>query len=154
MRAWARQQGVGDADWLVLRGDEATIRKLTRSAGFVYFPSPKGFDHLDQVTVVDAGGVVRNQVYGATFSTPLLVEPLKTLVFGTETPYASLEDLIKKVRLFCTIYDPAADRYRFEYSIFFGMITGGLVIGAMASFLGLHLWRALRRRHGSPNARA
>ncbi|MDH5749540.1 MAG: SCO family protein, partial [Rhodospirillales bacterium] len=112
----------------------------------------KGFDHLDQVTVIDSDGIVQTQVYGASFNTPLLVDPLKRIVFGTSTPYASLEDLIKKVRLFCTIYDPALDRYRFDYSIFIRLIVGATFLIALGSFLARELWRGRKRRKKTPSA--
>ena len=151
MRLFASQRAVlGTPGWYFLSGDEETVRQLVETAGFVYFPSSKGFDHLDQVTVIDGEGKVNTQVYGESFAKPLLIEPLKALVFGTPTPYRSLEDLIKKVRLFCTLYDPAADRYRFDYSIFIQLTIGAMIIGTVIVILVRELWSARRRRrhHG------
>jgi len=68
------------------------------------------------------------------------------MVFGTPAPLASISDLIKKVRLFCTIYDPAADRYRFDYSIFIQLIVGTLIVGGMGVFVVREWWRIFRRR--------
>ena len=95
------------------------------------YRSAKGFDHLSQVTIIDAAGVVHGQVYGEAFATPHLVEPLKELVLGTAAPFSSLEDLIKRVRLYCTIYDPAADRYRFDYSLFMQIAIGAVNVGVL-----------------------
>jgi len=108
------------------------------------------------VTVLDGKGVVYRQVYGQTFDLPLLVEPLKELVFGTPTPFASVGDLIKKVRLFCTIYDPAQDRYRFDYSIFIQLFVGTLIVGGMFIFVvreWVRIFRARRRKPGSSSHR-
>ncbi|MHA1598785.1 MAG: SCO family protein, partial [Alphaproteobacteria bacterium] len=118
MRNFATTNGINIDGWSFLSGDLPTIRRFSDTLGFIFYRSAKGFDHLSQVTVIDASGVIYRQIYGDTFETPLLVEPLKELVFGTSSPFASISDLIKKVRLFCTIYDPAAGRYRFDYSIF------------------------------------
>lgn len=141
MRSFARQQGVDLPGWEFLSTDAASMARLANNIGFLYFPSPKGFDHLMQATVVDANGKIYRQVYGMTFDTPLLVEPLKELVFG-ERPGESLFDgLWSKVKLFCTTYDPANDRYRLDYSLFIGMFIGFLIIG-----LGVfYLVRELRR---------
>ena len=67
--------------------------RLANNLGFLYFASAKGFDHLMQTTVVDANGKIYRQVYGMTFDTPLLVEPLKELVLG-ERPGESLFDVV------------------------------------------------------------
>lgn len=147
MRVFARQQGIDDADWQFLSGDAATMAELTARLGFVYFPSPRGFDHINQVTVLDRDGIVYSQVYGADFDLPWLVEPLKELVF--DTPPAQrhlLSGLGDRIRLFCTVYDPATGRYRFDYSLFVGMAVGALIILAFAGWLMAEAVRARRRR--------
>jgi protein SCO1/2 len=141
MRAFAKQQGVDLPGWEFLSTDAASMARLAKNIGFLYFASPKGFDHLMQATVVDANGKIYRQVYGMTFDTPLLVEPLKELVFG-ERPGESLFDgLWSKVKLFCTTYDPANDRYRLDYSLFIGMFIGFLIIASGV----FYLVRELRR---------
>jgi len=146
MRSFLRKQGVRETlSWKFLSADEKTIKSLTETAGFTYFKSPKGFDHLDQVTIVDAEGKIHSQIYGAAFDKPLLIEPLKELVLGTPAPYRSLADLIKKVRLFCTLYDPASGRYAFDYSLFIQISAGIVIIGGAIIFLIRDMWLARRR---------
>ncbi len=147
MRQFAGQRGAdSDPGWHFLSGDEASVTELASSVGFTYFKSSKGFDHLDQATLINADGLVQAQVYGETFDKPLLIDPLKDLVFGTSTPFRSLDDLIKKVRLFCTLYDPASDRYQFDYSLFIMISSGFVVIGSVLVFLVRELWSRPRRR--------
>ena len=145
MRKFARQHGVDGPGWTFLSGGLPAMTGLMEELGFVSFPTPHGFDHLDQVTILDADGRVYQQVYGDRFATPNFVDPLKNLVFGTAVPFASLGELIKKVRLFCTIYDPAADRYRFDYSIFIRLIVGATIILALTVFVIRNWWRIYRR---------
>lgn len=141
MRAFGRQHGVPDEDWWLLSGDAPTVAALARDIGFVYFRSPKGFDHLTQTTLVDAEGRVYRQIYGAAFDAPKLVEPLKELAYGAPgRDPATLSGWIDRVRLFCTLYDPSQDRYRFDYSIFIGIAIGIGSLGAVAVFLVRH-WR-------------
>ena len=78
------------------------------------------------------------------FDTPLLVEPLKELVFGTPATPTLLTSLSNKIRLFCTVYDPASGRYRFDYSIFVGLFIGASSIG-IVSFLLIREWRRARK---------
>jgi protein SCO1/2 len=94
MRAYALSQGVDLPNWRFLATDEDTVRRLSEDLGFIYFPSSKGFDHLAQVTVLDDEGRVYRQVYGESFNSPALVEPLKDLVFGRQGNLTSLSGLI------------------------------------------------------------
>jgi protein SCO1/2 len=136
MQQFARKQGVDDAQWHVLSAGENTINALTEQLGFKYFSSPNGFDHIVQASIIDADGRVYRQVYGETFETPLLISPLMDLVLGRAKPNQSLlDDLIDKVRFFCTTYDPASDAYSFDYSLFIGMIIGGVIIVLIIAFI-------------------
>jgi len=147
MRSFAQKYGVPISDhWRFLSGDLLSVTGLSEDLGFQFFESPKGFDHLTQTTILDKNGVVYRQIYGESFETPHFVEPLKNLTFGTDTPFASLGDLINKVRLFCTIYDPSGDQYRFEYSIFFRLLVGGTVIIGMITFLVNWTWQNRKRK--------
>lgn len=143
MAAFARQQGVTSASWRFLSADTATVERLAEDLGFVFRASPKGFDHLLQATLVDGEGRVHRQLYGELFQTPQLVEPLKQLVLGASPGDGVLTAIGKRVRLFCTSYDPASGRYYFDYSLFLGMAVGGLIIAATAAFL---VRESLRRR--------
>ena len=146
MRAYARSQGVDLPGWHFLSADRETVDRLTREVGFIYFPSPKGFDHLAQVTVLDAEGRVFHQVYGDVFQPPALVEPLKQLISGGSAELLSLEGLVERVRLFCTLYDPTAGRYRFEWSLFVGLIIGSLCLLTIGTILVRALLRDIARR--------
>lgn len=135
MKSFARQQGVNIPGWDFLSTDARTIEALAKDLGFIYFPSPRGFDHLTQATVLDQEGVVYRQAYGEAISTPLLVEPLKELVFGNRTEQTAIESLGNRIKLFCTTYDPTQDRYYFDYSLFVGIAAGLTVIGSVLWFL-------------------
>lgn len=147
MRVFAREQNISDPHWAFLSASQQTRDQLVDNIGFVYFPSPRGFDHINQVTVVDRDGVIYRQVYGAAFALPSLVEPLKELVF--KRPQAAghlVAGMMDRVRLFCTVYDPASGRYRFDYSLFVQIAVGALAILAVASWLVLELRRSRRRK--------
>jgi len=150
MRAFARQQGAQTAGWDFLSADAATIDRLSGNLGFLYRASPRGFDHLVQATLVDAEGRIRAQVYGMTFDTPQMVEPLKRMVLGEAPAPTALHGAWNKVRLFCTTYDPASDSYRFDYSLFVGIVIGMLIVGSGIAFL---VREFLRNRRPSVAAR-
>jgi protein SCO1/2 len=144
MRAFAREQSIGGPRWAVLSADAGGIDRLTHDLGFTYYRSAKGFDHLAQITILDADGRVYRQVYGETFDAPALVEPLKQLVFGTRSEFTSVEGLVNRVRLFCTIYDPSSGRYTIDYSLFIGMFIGAVSLAAVGSVL-VRGWLRQRR---------
>ena len=144
MRRFAQDQNLSIPQWEFLSADARTMQGLIPQLGFIYFSAPHGFDHLIQATVIDAQGKIYRQVYGMNFDTPLLVEPLKELVFGAPTTPSLFSGLSNKIKLFCTVYDPASDKYRFDYSIFMGIIIGLTSIGAVVFFL-IREWRRGRR---------
>ena len=135
MRAYARERGALQPGWHFASTDAAGIERLAGIVGFTYFASPKGFDHITQTTILDAQGRVVLQVYGEDFVPPLIVEPLKKLVWGQNLDRTSLQGLVNTVKLFCTIYDPTSGRYRFDYSLIVNIVAGGLALGI--AFVGI-----------------
>jgi len=147
MRVFAQQQSIDDPHWAFLSASQQTRDQLAGNVGFVYFPSPRGFDHIIQVTVVDRNGVIYRQIYGPAFELPSLVEPLKEVVFNRPQAAGHLvSGLLGRVRLFCTVYDPASGRYRFDYSLFVQIAIGALAIMAVAGWLLLEFRRSRRRK--------
>ena len=144
MRSYAASHGINVSGWEFLSADAATIDALSRDLGFTFAPSPQGFDHLSQTSVIDTDGQVYRHIYGADFTAPLLVEPLKQLTYGGRIEMTSIEGLINRVRLFCTLYDPASGKYKFDYSIFIATALGSLSLGGVAIVL-VRSWLAHRR---------
>jgi protein SCO1/2 len=140
MADFARRQGVQERGWDFLASDEFTIKQLASDLGFIYYPAGGGFDHLLQTTVIDAEGVIYRQVYGIDFKIPHLVEPLKELVFDSRPEQSLYQSLSNRIRLFCTVYDPASDSYKFSYAIFIGLIIG-LAMGAAALMVVTREWQ-------------
>jgi len=136
MAAFARRQGVDDKNWRFLSASSETIRKISDDLGFIFFPTPRGFDHINQSSVIDRNGVVYGQVYGVTFELPWLVEPLKQIVFNRPSSVGHVfSGLIDRVKLFCTVFDPATGRYRFDNSLFVQIAVGASIILAILIYL-------------------
>ena len=126
MRAFAAQQRIDYPNWHFLSPPPAQVAALARSFGFSYQATPAGFDHVLGVTVVDAEGRIHAQVYGDRLNAAALGEPLRKLLRAA--PIAQerrLEDLIERVRILCTVYDPEIGAYRYDYKLIFE-IAGGL----------------------------
>lgn len=142
MKSFRREQTVSDPNWKFLSADRKTIDQLSKDLGFSFRSSPRGFDHLAQLSILDRERRVVTQVYGARFDIPWLMEPMKRLVYGEQAQSSGLlSDMINRVKLFCTVYNPNTGRYMFDYSLFIQMGIGALII--LGGFL--FLFRERRR---------
>jgi protein SCO1/2 len=133
--AFARRQGADLPNWEFVSGDQESIDRLAEAVGFSLYPSAGGFGHMAQVSVIDADGRIYQQVYGDSFETPAILEPLKDLHYGRQRPVENLSDLVQRVKLFCTVYDPNTGRYYFDYSFFIGAAIGLACLSLVLSWL-------------------
>lgn len=140
MAHFAEMHSTAVDNWYFLSSDAATMKALSRDLGFIYSPSPHGFDHLIQASILDKEGAVYRQVYGMKPKTQHFVEPIKELVFGEPEDDSLFSEFTNKVKLFCTVYDPTQDRYYFNYSIFAGGIVG-LGLGGFFIYVFIREWR-------------
>ena len=145
MRSFAAQQNIHADNWQFLSATPGTIEKLSRDLGFQFFTSPRGFDHLIQLSMIDRDSKVYSQVYGMNFELPALVEPLKQLVLNRpESAGHPISGLVDRVRLFCTVYNPATGRYEFDNSLFIQIAVGFMFVFSLAFYLVRETRRARR----------
>jgi protein SCO1 len=154
MAAFARQMRVRDRHWAFLAPAAADVAQLTHAFGFGFQATPKGFDHVTQLTIVDSGGRIAAQVYGENFELPMFVGPLKDLLAGQAARGTDLQSVWRKVKLYCTVYDPVSGGYRLNYSLFFEIFCGVSVLAALGAFMARELRRAMKppRSQRSPPA--
>jgi protein SCO1/2 len=153
MRTFARKFGIASPNWLFLTPDASALDALTTDLGFRYEPTAAGFDHLLQVSILDRDGRVYRQVYGESFEAPLFVGALLELAQNAPVAQAGLGAMLDKVRLLCTVYDPAAGRYRLNYVVIIELLVGSSVMLGGIGFV-LWEWRRKRRPADLPKARA
>ena len=142
MADFARRQGISLPDWAFVSADRDGVQRLTREFGFEYRAAAGGFDHVTQVSIVDGDGKIVRQVYGDQFDLPLLVEPLKQLLTGSPAEFSGLAQMIDKIKLVCTVFDPATGEYRFDYAVFIEIASG------ISVFLAVLLFMRRGRRQG------
>jgi protein SCO1 len=144
MKAFAAQHRVGRPDWDFLSPPSAIVEPLTRDFGFRYLATPAGFDHLLQVTMVDAQGRIARQVYGDKLAVDL-VEPMQQLLDGAPVPpLLQLSSVVERIRLLCTVYDPKTGTYRVDYSLALE-IAGGITFALAMALYMFNEWRGRRR---------
>jgi protein SCO1 len=154
MRAFAAQMRVGAPNWQFLSPLPAGVDALTRDFGFSYVATPAGFDHVLTVSVLDAQGRIAAQVYGERLTRDQLGEPLRRLL--RETPVASgrpLVDLVERVRILCTVYDPTTGEYRTNYGLVIE-VAGGVTFAVSVAWFFLLEWRTQRRQRRALRALA
>jgi protein SCO1/2 len=145
MRQFARHQGIDRAQWRFLSPDAGSVDAVTADFGFAYKASTGGFDHVTQLSVVDANGRIVQQLYGESFDPKLLVNAVRSATIGAPLAPQDLSDLVSRVRILCTVYDPRTGTYRLDYSLFIEIFAGLTVLGATVAYL-LREWRRQRRR--------
>lgn len=151
MKDFASHYAISLPNWDFLSPAQAIVDDLTRNFGFSYVATTAGFDHLNQVTLVDAEGRIVRQVYGEKFTAEDLAEPLKQMIAGAAIPpdAGTLSELMQRVRILCSVYDPVTGRYRTNYSIYF-MIAGFTMFLVFLIYLCVHFWRTRSRNEPTP----
>jgi protein SCO1/2 len=152
LKDFSVQYGINLPNWEFLSPSASIVGELTANFGFSYVATPAGFDHLNQVTMVDAEGKIFRQVYGEKFNASDLAEPLKAMIAGAAIPpqVGTLKEIMERVRILCSVYDPVTGRYRTNYSIYF-MIAGFLTFTGFTIYLCINFWKN-RRRRPTPSA--
>lgn len=146
MKDFAKRYGLDLPNWEFLSPAQTIVNDVTRSFGFSFVATPAGFDHLNQITMVDAEGVIVRQVYGEKFTPKDLAEPLKLLITGSAIPPEAntITELMERVRILCSVYDPVTGRYRTNYSVYF-MAAGFVTFLIFLGFLVRQMWRSRAR---------
>ena len=137
MDDYGKRMDVKLPNWEFVSADAATIKKLSKDLGFVFFPSPVGgFNHITQTTFIDGKGKVYQQIYGEEFDNKTLLEPLKNMIYNVKstdpfydfkTAESGFAGIANSVKLFCTVYDSKTGKYTVDYSFFYGIGMGILV---------------------------
>ncbi len=145
MNDFGRKLGLTAPNWLFLAPEADAVERLAAEFGFRYEATAAGFDHLLQATIVDAEGRIYRQVYGDSFDAPLFVGPLLELAKNAPVPQGNVQAFLEQVRLLCTVYDPAAGRYRLNYALLIELLVGSSVLLGGTVFLVIE-WRRRRTR--------
>lgn len=156
LKAFAAQHRITRANWEFLSPPARTVEPLTRDFGFLYAATPAGFDHVLQVSLLDADGRIVRQVYGDRPAVDVLGESMKKLIEGQPLGQQGwAADVVDRIRILCTVYDPETDSYRVDYSLPLE-IAGGLTFILALAFYMFNEWRARRRerRHAPLGPRA
>ncbi len=145
LKAFAAQNRIALPNWEFLSPHPSIVAPLTRDFGFTYAATAAGFDHLLQLSILDGEGHIVRQVYGDRLSAAQLGEPLKQLLAGAPLAEdAGLAGLIDRVRILCSVYDPATGTYRVDYGLAI-MVAGGITFAVSMAWFFLLEWRTQRR---------
>ncbi len=145
MRVFAAQMGIEASNWDFLSPTPGTVEPLLSDFGFRYVETPAGIDHVLTVSVLDAQGRIYAQVYGERLSRDQLGEPLRRLLNEAPLqPGTSLAEVIQRVRILCTVYDPTTGEYRYNYGLILE-IAGGVTFAVAMAWFFLLEWRTRRQ---------
>lgn len=145
LKAFATQYGIRQPNWEFLSPPSAIVPALAQDFGFVFEATPAGFDHVLQVSILDAQGRIVRQVYGESLVPSELGEPLKMLLAGRPVESNALIDqLLDRVRILCTIYDPKTGAYKVDYTLPL-QIAGGVTFFVVMMIFFINEWRSSRK---------
>lgn len=145
LKAFALQHRIDQPNWEFLSPHSSIVEPLTREFGFSYKATPAGFDHVLQVTLLDAQGRIYRQIYGVDLNADSLGAPIKELL--NNAPVAQqlqLDDVIDRIRILCTVYDPKTGTYRVQYGLLIE-VAGGITFALAMLWFFLAEWRTQRR---------
>ena len=147
LKSFSSQYGIHLPNWEFLSPAAAIVDDLTKNFGFSYVATSAGFDHVNQVTLVDAESRIVRQIYGQSFTAADIAEPLKAMVTGAPIPpqTSTLAELADRVRIICSVYDPLTGKYRTNYALYFEI--AGFI--SFLFFLGWIAWNFTRKQHGT-----
>ncbi len=63
----------------------------------------------------------------------------------------SLADIVERVRVLCTVYDPVTGQYRYDYGLILE-IAGGVTFAVAMAWFFLLEWRTRRRLRRAPES--
>ena len=145
LKAFAAQHRIDQPNWEFLSPHASIVDALTREFGFSFVATAGGFDHVLQVTLLDAQGRIYRQIYGEALDADALGEPIRQLLNSAPTPQQiRLDDLVDRIRLLCTVYDPKTGTYRVQYGLLIE-IAGGVTFALAMLWFFLAEWRTQRR---------
>lgn len=145
MRAFSQQRGISAKNWRFLTPGQKQLDALTRDFGFSYLATPKGFDHITQLSVVDGNGRIYRQLYSENLNAQALLASLRDMANGEPPVEQGWAGLAVRIRLLCTVYDKQTGIYRPDYSLIVGMLVGASILGSVIYLLASE-WRRQRRR--------
>ena len=152
LKSFARQYRIDNPNWDFLSPHEKIVAPLTRQFGFSYVATPAGFDHILQATLLDADGRIYRQIYGTDLTAESIGEPIRELM--NNAPVAQklqLSELIDRVRILCTVYDPKTGKYEVKYGLFIE-IAGGITFFVAVLWFFMAEWLSQwRKRRRAPN---
>lgn len=152
LKSFALQHRLSHPNWEFLSPHASVVSSLAQELGFSYMPTPAGIDHVSQVTLLDAQGRIYRQIYVQELQGKVLSESLKELL--NDAPVSQtvrIADLINRVRILCTVYDPVSGTYRVQYGLLIE-VAGGMSFALFMAWFFLGEWldqRRSRRRRAS-----
>lgn len=154
LKAFAAQYQIDQPSWEFLSPSMKTVADIARDFGFVYAATPAGFDHVLQVSLLDADGRIVRQIYGEGIQPAEIGEPIKLLLSGAPVePATMLDNVMDRVRILCTVYDPKTGSYRVDYTLPI-QIAGGVTFFVLMLIFMFNEWRSMRAAARSKGARS
>lgn len=145
LKSFAKQYRIDVSNWEFLSPPGSVVERLAGEFGFSYLATSAGFDHILQVTLLDANGRIYQQIYGEELTASSIGEPLKLVLTDVRgAPRPTIDDLMDRVRILCTVYDPKTGKYEVKYGLLIE-VAGGVTFALTMLWFFLSEWLTQRR---------
>jgi protein SCO1/2 len=133
------------ASWHFLTGDQASITRLTKAAGFRYVwdKETQQFAHPTGVIVLTPDGRLARYLFGIEYG------PRDLRYAIVEASSGKVGNAVDALLLFCYHYDPATGRYGLAIMRTL-RVAGVLTVVALVSFIGIMVRRERKENAGRP----
>ena len=145
LKSFALQHHLTQSNWDFLSPHSNIVAPLAQELGFSFMLTPAGFDHISQVTLLDAQGRIYRQIYDDELNVKSLGETFKQLLSNAPiSQNLNIKELVNRVRILCTVYDPATGAYRVQYGLLIE-VAGGVTFAISMAWFFLAEWLGRRR---------
>ena len=115
MAAFARQQRIDDRNWEFLSPRAEDVATLAADFGFRFAPTPAGFDHTLQVTVLDRDGRIYRE--SSVTALPPFAQPADQATGQRRIdPRHRQLPTCWAACILCSVYDPITGTYHMDYT--------------------------------------
>ncbi len=144
MKEYGKNFTVSMAHWTFASADSKTIDALSSDTGFYFKKNDTGFEHINMVTVVDAGGRIYKHVFGIDFKPEDILKPIDRSISGQGPEPAGDQGLLQDIILFCYKYDLVTGTYVLDYG-HIAWLVAGIMIHVILIYFIVYILKSIRR---------
>ncbi len=132
--------------WRFASGDEASLAKLMREAGFSFRKTEGGFDHPNMAIVIGPDGRIFQRLYGVEIEGAALIDSIARSRELDSPQYGEAPSgLIGFLKSLCYSYDERTGAYVPDYN-FIAVVLLGFLVQCMMASIAVYVYYSAKKR--------